>query len=237
MDNLTKNEYLNLKKGLAITGWYVDHRLTTEEIMMLKEISEKALLLNKSDTDYLLDVEKLSLEVFNIIRFCLENPVDRAAIITYGYQKSQYLSGAINMIEESICAYYSGFYTSGLSLLFIALESSLRNISGWAPGDPDITFMQLKESISNLPKNEYHQIAQEVVNIVYSRYDPLKPSQFFFNRHGLLHGLRISESKYDQMNFLRLLSLFDMIIFCDSGVRDGVISKEFNSLLDKFTKI
>ncbi|MGF1694028.1 hypothetical protein [Photobacterium kagoshimensis] len=235
-DIFTEEENLEFEKGLSLTGWYVDCRATTDDLMRLKSISERALELNPSNEDYAENIEKLSIEVFHIVVHYLSNPADRAALVSYGYEQSSFFSGTINMIEESICAYYSGFHTAALSLLFISLESYLRNLSGWKPGDKDITFKQLKNAVEKLPPNEYREMAQQIINNVYSRYDATSPALFYFNRHGLLHGLRTENNEYDQMNYLRLLSLMDLLAFSDGGRRSGVINERFKNLADKFEK-
>lgn len=236
IDIFSKEENVDFNKGLSLLGWYVDLRVTTEDAMRLKFISESALELDSYSNQYEIEIERLSMEVFRILNYYLSNHIDRAAILTYGYEESSYFSGVIDTIEESICTYYSGFYTAALSLMFISLEAYLRNLAGWKPGDKDISFRQLKLSVNNLPDNEYRSLCQDVINNIYSRYDPLAPSKFYFNRHGLLHGLRIEKSEYDQMNCLRLLNLMDLLSFCDGGRRSGVINERFISLTHKFER-
>ena len=51
-DIFTENENLEFEKGLSITGWYVDSRVTTEDLMCLKNISDRALSLNPTDEEY-----------------------------------------------------------------------------------------------------------------------------------------------------------------------------------------
>jgi hypothetical protein len=51
---------------------------------------------------------------------------------------------------------------------------------------------------------------------LYSRYEALTPTRFFFNRHGLLHGMRGALS-IDQMNCARTFTLLDLLVSAELG--------------------
>jgi tetratricopeptide (TPR) repeat protein len=84
---------------------------------------------------------------------------------------------------------------------------------GWTPGMPDPKFYELKAAIQHLPSSSSREHATQILSVVYERYDPLSPSQFLFNRHGLLHGVR-GPDDVDEMNCARMFTLFDTL--CDA---------------------
>ena len=107
-----------------------------------------------------------------------------------------------------------------MSLSFIILERYLRSVFNWSPGDRDHTFYRLKQSILTLPNEEAARTAYDIINVIYSRYEALEPTQFEFNRHGLLHGVR-GPTEYDEMNCARIYQLFNLLCTAENIDRTG----------------
>jgi hypothetical protein len=213
-----KEEYLYLMDGLRKLGWTADIRFTTENIFQLHAICEKTEELSKNDRLTNEIIDKYSLEVYNILKYQIANIDERADCVSTWYVNSVYLRSLISLIDEATLSFYRGYDIGSLSILFIVLERYLRKLSGWDPNQGDISFRQLKDSILTLPNAEHSKIAYEITSVIYSRYDALQPSQFYFNRHGLLHGIRGS-TEYDQMNCVRLFMLFDQLCRAENAPR------------------
>jgi hypothetical protein len=198
------------EKGLNLLGWQLDLRLTSDDSILVNEVA--LIAIEKSNASLLTYdlIEELSKKVFQNLRFQIMNTEERARMVCARYNKSTYLSALIPLIDESLLCFYRGYYTASLSLLFITLENCLRSIAGWKPGDQDISFATLRDSVKKLPNTSHSQLAYNIVKIIYSRFDATNPPQFYFNRHGLLHGMR-SQLEVDIMNCCRIYQLFDII--------------------------
>lgn len=154
--------------------------------------------------------------------------VDERALMTSGpYKRSQFFAPLVPMIDEAILCVYRGYYTAALATLFIILEQYLRQLAGWKPGMPDLTFSALRAGVKNHAESTSRDEAEMILSVIYSRYDAQSPPQFYFNRHGLLHGLRESKS-VDRMNCVRMLLLFDVLCFAEGLGRGIVYDEEFN---------
>jgi hypothetical protein len=156
------------------------------------------------------------------------NPNDRASFIAINYKESKYLGNLISTIDEAIICWYRGYYLASSALLFIAAEKCMRNILGWKIGDPDPSFNQLKNAINVFDDCYSKEVATKIINIIYSHYNSANPTQFYFNRHGLLHGMR-THTKFDELNSVRLILLFDLICKLENIVPNGIIDEEYNN--------
>lgn len=211
-------EIEEIEKALHEVGWTYNVRYTTEDMASIETVCKKIL---KDKNNEILDLSKresFSLEIFNIISFQICNVQERSDMISTTYINSRNLKKIINLLDEAYLSFYKGCYTASLAVLFIALEKYLRQILGWVPGNPDPKFSELKNSVKNLPDIKQAGIAYKIINTVYSRYDSLNPTLFYFNRHGLLHGVE-RESKYDEMNCARLFNLFDILSYAERASR------------------
>jgi hypothetical protein len=205
-----------VESALLLVGWKQNARYTSEDNAMIEDICEEILNLNNSNSLDLKAKEEYSLKIYNIVSFQFCNIQERADMISNSYINSEKFIPIISILDEAYLCFYRGYYTASLSLLFIALEKYLRQLYGWNPGNPDPTFYVLKNSVRSLPETEYANIAYDIIEIIYSRYDSLNPTAFYFNRHGLLHGVERT-SEFDEMNCARLFNLFD-ILCCAEGV-------------------
>ena len=88
-----------------------------------------------------------------------------------------------------------------------------------------------------LPEGRFRDISRRTISAVYEFYDPSDPPVLLLNRHGLHHGLR-SASRLDEMNFARLIGLFDTLVGAELGrLRRGfVASREFNVRFTAYSK-
>ena len=216
-----KDEFdLTIEKGLLLLGWQDSVRLTTEDRTMVHPICEEAIESNENNmlTPDLTD--ELSFKAYNIISFQVVGKQERADYISLVYYNSDKFRRLLNLIDESTFCFYRGYYTAALSLCFIILERYLRMTYNWSPGDRDPSFSQLKQSVLSLPNTDAARIAYEIINVIYSRYEALNPTQFEFNRHGLLHGVR-GPSKYDEMNCARIYQLFNLLCVAEEIDRTG----------------
>ncbi len=226
-----QEELVSIKYGLNLIGWQIDLRLTSDDASFVSKIAHEALELqnsNKLDPD---KIDELALRAYENIEFQIMNPHDRASIITNQYKSSEYLKDLINAIDEALICWYRGYYLSASSIFFIVIERCMRKIANWEEGHSDITFPQLKNAIRNLPQSDSRNEAEIILNVIYSRYDAMNPTAFFFNRHSLLHGIRIN-SKYDEMNCVRMIRLLDLIIESEGLGYGGIIDNEYKIRTD-----
>jgi hypothetical protein len=216
-----KDEFdIVIEDGLLLLGWQDSVRLTTEDRSMVHPICEKAIDLKKKNILTPEIIDELSLKAYDIILFQVAGKQERADYISLVYYNSQKLRPLMNLIDESTICFYKGYYTAALSLSFIILERYLRSVSNWSPGDRDPSFFQLKQSVLSLPNEDASKMAHKIINIIYSRYESLNPTQFEFNRHGLLHGVR-GPTKYDEMNCARIYQLFNLLCEAEEVGRTG----------------
>lgn len=211
MGEYWQDDIAEMQAGMLLLGWRADNRFTSEDEAMITPFVKRALSLHKQGLLTPDEVDALSAEVYDVISFQLMNTGERAKLISSAYCESQYLSGLVSLIDQTTCCYYRGYYTCALATLFIILESYLRSLSGWTPGQRDPTFAQLKSAVTRLSASPSRNEAAAVLNVVYARYDAQHPPQFFFNRHGLLHGLRQDMLSLDRMNCVRIYLLFDLL--------------------------
>ena len=225
----------HLTRGLALLGWYIDTRATSEDEAMLSDLAHQAIDLESAghlDNRCLIH---LSCCAFSIVSNGLVDPINRAAVVTYHYTRSPTLSGDINLVDESILSYYRGYYTAALSLAYAVLERYLRFLSGWTAGEPKPSFRALRSAVNALPIGDYRTIASHMIQVVYDWYNIDNPPPLEFNRHGLHHGLR-PKTELDAMNFVRVLGLFDALVAAERGelCRSGVITKDFQQRADVY---
>lgn len=223
MGEYWQDKLKRMHDGLLMLGWRADNRLTSEDEAMITPIIEKAILLNGCGRLTPDEIDKLSLEVYRIASFQMMNTEERAKLISGAYSQSRYLSPAVPLIEQATCCFYHGYRTSALATLFIIVESYLRNLLGWQPGHRDPTFSQLKNSVNLLPECKSRNEAAAVLNAVYARYNAENPPQFYFNRHGLLHGIRTALGKVDEMNCVRIYLLMDLLCAAEGLDTGGYI--------------
>lgn len=218
-------EYINefdktMMDGLLLLGWQDSVRFTTEDRSMLMPICEKAIRLSKKGKLTPDSRDELSLKAYGFLYFQVVGVQERADYISLVYYNSKYFRPLINLIDEATLCFYRGYNTAALSLLFITLESYLRAVYNWSPGDRDPSFVNLKNAVLTLPDHLSAKKAFEIINVVYSRYEAVSPTQFEFNRHGLLHGVR-GPTKFDEMNCARIFQLFDILCAAEGVDRTG----------------
>ena len=210
-----------MNNGLALLGWRFDKRLTTDDAAQLWTIAETALELQRQEALADAELESLALDAYEILYHQVVGAHERADMASCTYHNSRHFRKLIPLIDEATICFFRGYYTASLSLLFVVLEAALLSIHGWTPGDKKPRFKELLDATLTLPNAGAAQIANSILNNVYSKYEANTPSQFLFNRHGLLHGLRI-ETKYDEMNCARALQLIDTICAAEGVLRKAL---------------
>lgn len=220
MGEYWQDDWERMHRGLLMLGWRADNRLTSEDEAMLTPLVEKAISLNDRGSLTPDEIDDLALEVHKIASFQLINTEERARLISGAYSSSRYLSPTVPLIDQATCCFFRRYHTSALATLFIVVENYLRNLYGWQPGHRDPTFSQLKDAVNRLPECRSRDEARIVLNAVYARYDAENPPQFYFNRHGLLHGLRPALGRVDGMNCVRIYLLLDLLCVAE-GVDTG----------------
>ncbi len=220
-----------INHGLNLIGWRIDMRLTSDDASLISDIAYETLELQKSNNLTKDKTDDLALRAYEYVAFQIMNPHDRASWITYQYQSSMYLKDLMPAIDEALICWYRGYYLSASSILFIVIERCMRKIALWNEGDNDITFTQLKNAIKNLPASSSRDEAETILNVIYSRYNPLNPTTFFFNRHSLLHGIRLN-SKYDEMNCVRMMLFLDLIVKAEGVQAPVIINNEYKNRTD-----
>ncbi len=198
-----------LSQGLDVLGWQLDVRLTTENMAQLRDICKEAIDYNNNGSLTPAKADDLALQSYNIIKHQLFDVEGRADAVSTWYINSTHLKPLITMIDEATMSFYRGYDLAALSILFVIVERYLRSLR---KNDSDrITFKELIELALLLENEKYALKAYKTLSVIYSRFYKMNPTQFYFNRHGLLHGLR-GQTQYDQMNCARLFLLLDT--FC-----------------------
>jgi hypothetical protein len=158
--------------------------------------------------------ETLAIEAYDILKHYVSDPRRRSWAVQARYERAPGLVNLIRLVDEATLAFLRGYFTAGFALMLIVLERYLRTVSGWRPGDPDITFAALRRAVARFEFSGARMIARGIVDALYSRYEALTPPAFLFNRHGLLHGLR-NASAVDEMNCARIFFLLDLLAACE----------------------
>jgi hypothetical protein len=223
MGEYWQDDLERMHNGMLLLGWRADHRLTSEDEAMITPLVERAISLNANGRLTPDDIDSLSLEVYRIASFQIMNTEERAKLISGAYSRSTYLSPAVPLIDQATCCFYRRYHTSSLATLFIVVESYLRNLLGWQPGHPDPTFAQLRSAVNLLPECRARDEAAAVLNAVYVRFDAQNPPQFYFNRHGLLHGIRPALGEVDEMNCVRIYLLMDLLCAAERLYTGGYV--------------
>lgn len=212
-----------LNYALPLLGWRNSIRLTTENRACLVPICRRAVGLNRINKLTSKEIDSMSLKVYAIIDEQVMGIREVAECLSLVYDNSKYLRPLLPMIDEAMMCFYSGYHTAALALLFVTLESYLRLVSGWKPGDKDPKFKELQKAVLALSSKEDAVKAYEILKVIYSRYEATTPTQFYFNRHGLLHGVR-GRTKHDKMNCARIIQLFNLVC-----VAEGVDGNELGT--------
>jgi hypothetical protein len=206
----------DLTDGLILLGWFVDGRATSEDEQLLGEIAREALARDREGTLNDATLIALSFRAFDLLQAGLLDPGERAVIITSQYTRSTHLAADVPLVDEAILAYYRGYHTAALALLFVVLERFLRSAIGWKPGMDKPTFKKLSEGVAVFPSGPYSDCADRLLKIFYAKLDPLHQPALLMNRHGLLHGMR-GQSALDRMNVARALGLLDLLTIVELG--------------------
>jgi hypothetical protein len=218
------DEVQRVHKGLLLLGWRADSRLTSDDSSMVREVANEALRCAEAGALSSDVRDDLAARAFDVMSFQIMNVDERASMTSGPYKESRFFSALVPMIDEAILCYYRGYYTAALATLFIISEQYLRQLAGWQPGMPDPSFATLRTAVKNHAKSPARDEAEMILSAIYSRYDAQSPPQFFFNRHGLLHGLR-GPQDVDRMNCVRMLLLFDLLCSAE-GLGSGLIYHE-----------
>lgn len=224
-----------IKQGLNLIGWQVDYRLTSDDAMFVSDIAHEALQLNNQGKLIPEKMDELALRAYLNIEFQTMNIDDRASVVTNTYKSCGHLKMLIHSIDEALICWYRGYYLAASAILFIVIERCMRSIAGWKKGDKDMTFAKLKSAIKNFPESEERDEAEMILNVIYSRYDATNPTNFFFNRHSLLHGIR-TNSQYDEMNCVRMFLFLDLVAKCEGlHLGGGIISEEYQIRVEVYS--
>ena len=199
---------------LLKVGWTYDSPCTPDEEVALERLCKEIAKLSNSNTLDENKKEEYALKVYDILSFGLVSVPERADRVSSTYLNSTRFKKIIGLIDEAQLCFYRKYYTASLALLFIILEKYLRDLYGWTPGASDPTFAHLRSATSNLPKTYMAYRANKILDVIYSRYDSLNPTIFYFNRHGLLHGLEREET-YDEMNCARIFNLLNILCLAE----------------------
>jgi hypothetical protein len=229
-------EWSRINAGLAILGWRFTESVTNEDSSELLKIADRALAI--SDTDPLFEqrIETLAYEAYVVLDIYIMEVGERAAMLTGPYLESKYLPQIASLISEGALAYYRGYYTASFSVLLIALERYLRLVLEDTQSGANTSFAALRQGVSYFQSSKFRDYAEVVLKGLYGRYDPASPTRFYFNRHGLLHGIR-EPLEIDRMNSSRMFALFDLLLGAEIGriPRYMMDRKAFDQAHDAFS--
>jgi hypothetical protein len=214
IDELDPSEIREIDRGLAYLGWATTHRLTSDDTLILGDIAARTVRMECDGKLGESEREVLALEAYDILKHYHSGPDRRSWAVKTRILKAPMLSALIRLIDEATLAFLRRYHTASFALLLVVLENYLRQLSNWKPGDKDVSFKTLQQSISKFEPSREQNVARDLVDKLYSRYDAISPSAFLFNRHGLLHGLRTA-SDFDEMNCARVFFLFDLLAACE----------------------
>ena len=221
-----EGEVEKVSKGLLLLGWRVDFRLMSDDALLVRDIANEAIAHKDHGTLSPEVIDDLAARAFDVMSFQLMNVDERAAMASGPYKESVLFGPLVPLIDEALLCYYRGYYTAALATLFIICERYLRQLSGWQTGMSDPSFADLCAAVKKHPESESRREAEIILSTIYARYKAQQPPQFFFNRHGLLHGLR-GPKDVDRMNCVRILLLFDVLCSAEGLGRGLVYTEEF----------
>jgi hypothetical protein len=221
--------------GLFLLGFAVDSRTTSEDTLRLKEIAIEVLAAEsekKLDDDLR---EALAWRAYDVLS-ALFLSEERTTMVHAMYLDSKLLEPLVPIIDEATLAFFRGYFAASLGTLFVALEQYLRRLRRWKPGDGDVKFGDLRKAVDTFPDSEWKKRAAKILEGIYERYEALSPPFSFFNRHGLLHGIR-GPHPMDRMNCGRMFFLFDYLAAAESrGMRRSVVlDSAFQERLDIYS--
>lgn len=217
----TDEQIDRVDKGLSLLGWGVYWAVTSDDASMLSDIASQAISMADSGTLEDEKIEALSLQAYRILGPHIMKPDTRIYMMGL-YTEVSRATGILSLLDEATMAFYRGYHTSSLATLFVALEAYLRCVRGWKPGDKNLSYPDLVNTVEGFPDSDTKQRVLGILKGLYSHYDPLQPTRFLFNRHGLLHGLRVGDET-DEMNCARMFYLFDLLMALEDDMPAGVI--------------
>jgi hypothetical protein len=215
-----------IQTGLLLLGWRAEMRLTDDDAGQIEKVAREALELRKLKQLTPENIDRLAIAAHDIMEFQVMNVDERALMVTGPYSESTYFAPSVSLIDEATLCYYRGYDTAALGTLFIVLESYLLLLYGWTPAAARPSFAALKGSTQNLPPGVIRSEAAQILDRIYSFYNSNSPPQFYFNRHGLLHGLR-GPRNVDRMNCVRMFLLFDILCYAEGLSRSVIIDENF----------
>jgi hypothetical protein len=216
-----------IHQGLVLIGWRADSRLTDDDAGLIQRVAREALQLQAEGRLTPDQIDRLAVSAYEIMEFQTMNVDERSLMASGPYTRSCNFSNLVPLIDEATLCYWRGYYTAALASLFIVLESYLLSLANWTPEKAKPSFAKLRTSILKLPAGALRVEAQQMVSKIYSFYDSKFPPQFYFNRHGLLHGMRRSQN-VDRMNCVRMYLLFDNFCTMEGLSRAVEINESFN---------
>lgn len=184
----------------------------------MRDLSREALSLHASHALTPDETERLALEAYYHIAPQVMSVQERAFMATGAYFDSRNLHPSLRMLDEAVLCFEAECFTAALALLFIVLERYLRCVANWAPGQPNLSFLQLREAIMKFPASTERYESRAILDRLYAYYNAASPPQFYFNRHGLLHGMR-PQADVDRLNCARIFMLFDKLCAAEGQSR------------------
>jgi hypothetical protein len=224
-----------IQRGLLLIGWRADMRLTDDDALLIQKVALESIQLHKENRLTPDQIDRLAIAAHNIMEFQVMNVDERASMASGPYSESNYFSDLIPLIDEATLCYLRGYDTAALANLFIVLESYLLRLYGWTNTTRKPRFTALKASVRKHPAGNLRTEAEEILSKVYHDYQANSPPQFFFNRHGLLHGLR-GPKGVDRMNCVRMYLLFDILCFAEGLPRSVIVDERFTQRHDIYSK-
>jgi len=210
-------ELEQVEEGLIPIGWLCVGSPSTDDAGLLKDISTEVRSHISAGTLTDAVVERLAWQAHDILWPYVGGAEYRAAVVTDLYSRAPLFTPLVPLLDEATLAYFRGYSTVALAGFFVLLERYLRALIGWKPGDPSVSFSDLRDkALDRFPDTAYRKRAHRLLQGVYSHYNSLNPTPFFFNRHGLLHGLR-GPHTLDSMNCNRMFVLLDQIVSVEAG--------------------
>lgn len=209
-------EFDRVDRGLSLVGWLFVGSPSADDAIFLAEIATEALAHQASGTLTADLTGTLAWRAYETLWPYVDGAEYRTAVVTDLYPQSSTMADLVPLMDEATLAYYRGYSTVALAGLFVLLEAYLRALLRWRPGDPPVSFRSLLRSLDALPDSPHRHRAKLLLDGVYGHYDALTPTAFFFNRHGLLHGLR-GPLAVDRVNCARMFVLFDALVSAEIG--------------------
>ena len=178
--------------------------------------------------------EDKKLEVLRETMAAVYSPQYLATMYLERYSQVTHMRDFSKQIDECFRAFYSGYRIVAVTSMIPVLEGIIRKIAGAASrdlGHGTQGLLREFEALVEEEKNSPHRYEERLIMfellLEFMKERFLKNTNRYegmqnFNRHGILHG--VFEDFGEELNFLRIVMLLDLLLFTIIYRRQAVVS-------------